>query len=122
MRISDWSSDVCSSDLESQLQAASVIGATSPYCGGNVQVPGCNWSSIEDGAMKSLKQNAFRLPDFLLSDDVLAKASLSRQEAFDLTAQAYPTLLSILLESHRVKELARRSLEDRKSTRLNSSH
>src|SRR3546814_18750877 len=61
--------------------------------------------------MKSLKQNAFRLPDFLLSDDVLAKASLSRQEAFDLAAQAYPTLLSILLESHRVKELARRSLE-----------
>src|SRR3546814_5979930 len=61
--------------------------------------------------MKILKQNAFRLPDFLLSDDVLAKASLSRQEAFDLAAQAYPTLLSILLESHRVKELARRSLE-----------
>src|SRR3546814_11150352 len=66
---------------------------------------------MEDGAMKSLKQNAFRLTDFLLSDDVLAKASLSRQEAFDLAAQAYPTLLSILLESHRVKELARRSLE-----------
>src|SRR3546814_3594804 len=32
---------------ESQLQAASVIGATSPYCGGNVQVPGCNWRSAE---------------------------------------------------------------------------
>src|SRR3546814_11446472 len=84
---------------ESQLQAASVIGATSPYCGGNVQVPGCNWSSIEDGAMKSLKQNDFRLPDFLLSDDVIANASLSSQEAFDLDAQAYSTLLSILLKS-----------------------
>src|SRR3546814_19620495 len=61
--------------------------------------------------MKSLNLNAFRLPYFLLSDGVLAKASLSRQEAFDLAAQAYPTLLSILLESHRVKELARRPLE-----------
>jgi len=94
--------------LDTQLQVASIPGAVSPFCEKNNELE-CNWNDIEKDAMRHLELYAFSVPDFLLAEDVLEKAGLSREEAMDVAAGSHPTLLSILLAPHRVKELARRS-------------
>src|SRR3546814_10395351 len=106
MRISDWSSDVCSSDLG--LDAA--------------------WLAEIDAAGQFTHDH-----DVEAADDVgLQRAGLDqRVEAFRRTqvgeqvhflAQAQQAALGLLVEGQVVPLRATDSAQDRKSTRLNSSH
>src|SRR3546814_6812735 len=107
MRISDWSSDVCSSDLDLRRRAAVLAGAVLEI-GGKAE-PGQGVSlalaTLVDGhawtkfAAICEAQGGMRTPP--------------------VAAQTHPIVAA---RAGRVVHIDNRKLADRKSTRLNSSH
>src|SRR3546814_3172769 len=104
MRISDWSSDVCSSDLEP-------LDRRAPEAR----------HGVEFGARRQIGQHADDThADFVFDPEITARQGNQAQapEIFDTASEE--GLLAILI---RHDEFDRREkLLDRKSTRLNSSH
>src|SRR3546814_7800203 len=111
MRISDWSSDVCSSDLENEsIEFGPYVLnlSTRTLTRNNEQVP------ITTGEFSVLKVFA-RHPKIPLSRDKLMELARGREyEAFDRSLDVQISRLRKLVEPNPSK--------DRKSTRLNSSH
>src|SRR3546814_8691248 len=100
MRISDWSSDVCSSDL-AIAQAASDEGPV---------LSGWRCGRVRGSAVARSAQLA---PFYMLEGDFANRG--------DDTAKAIRQLL-LVVRLHRIHGGAQFGVEDRKSTRLNSSH
>src|SRR3546814_17817505 len=70
MRISDWSSDVCSSDLQTAAGGVAILGALDHVAGGGAQG--------EEGAVESDRQHPapFRCAEFLEGRPFLADSSV----------------------------------------------
>src|SRR3546814_2217371 len=104
MRISDWSSDVCSSDLPLDLGRVVEIGA----------------GGVEMGERDAEPVHALRAPGrqarILVADPARIAQDLRKPQV------APEIIVLILLEDRR--DIGARGIgpEDRKSTRLNSSH
>src|SRR3546814_9715619 len=103
MRISDWSSDVCSSDLPAPLQYLA------PYTGVTMG------EYFRDNGMHAV----------IVYDDLSKQAVAYRQMSLLLRRppgrEAYPGDV-FYLHSRLLERAAKMNDEDRKSTRLNSSH
>src|SRR3546814_7166746 len=102
MRISDWSSDVCSSDLLSQIRLAA--------CAPRAEARGAPGSARPD--------------ELVIAVVALAERRVDRcreRRIVELEAQIFRAGLARRLGPGRT-ELDARCAEDRKSTRLNSSH
>src|SRR3546814_5268997 len=121
MRISDWSSDVCSSDLMSAIGTA--LG---PSLGG-VLISGLSWRAI------FLVNVPLGILTFLLARRYLPddrREPATDWAGFDnagtlllaLTLAAYALAMTIGRGSFGPLNMALLSAADRKSTRLNSSH
>src|SRR3546814_5542274 len=99
MRISDWSSDVCSSDLYVSAKSGAVVSAE---------------------AAKGYERQLLRLPSFLIEGGAAQWADI--MDGLTLTGHF---LERSVLTDRRSEVLASRERlmeRDRKSTRLNSSH
>src|SRR3546814_7671719 len=114
MRISDWSSDVCSSDLNNRRGAT---GSAGTIRSGNVLVPA-------GGAIRMDRRWHHHLvskPEELADHSSISAAQLKVLLAFPAICQAH----ALLAHAHprRFRQDIKNGLnEDRKSTRLNSSH
>src|SRR3546814_8405662 len=121
MRISDWSSDVCSSDLQTAAGGVAILGALDHVAGGGAQG--------EEGAVEIDRQHPapFRCAEFMEGRPFLADASVGEtavdaphglqrrgEGVFDLGLVGDIDLL--------YQHAGAMGLQDRKSTRLNSSH
>src|SRR3546814_7226557 len=112
MRISDWSSDVCSSDLAAR-QAdgdAIAIPLPPPYPGGEAQEIGLGQRVALDIAEQPIERRV-ALQIAAAIDEPIAGAVLERDAP-----------LPACVMRHHPRIGGRRSNVDRKSTRLNSSH
>src|SRR3546814_10254346 len=121
MRISDWSSDVCSSDLTQSLGGGfgkKDIWLDRAY----VAIHPVNWGSITLGRM----ENPFRTTDLLFDEDLNFDGVAANVNSGDMlgdtvrlwaTGGAFP--FEYTSGSFPDKDVAK---IDRKSTRLNSSH
>src|SRR3546814_8438559 len=126
MRISDWSSDVCSSDLEAGLQA--LREAIARYLA-TFRGLACDWRQVivTSGAQQAV--------------DLTIQLLLEPGDAVWIEEPGYPGLRGPLIaagatpvpvpldreglrvdEGRRLAPAARAAIVDRKSTRLNSSH
>src|SRR3546814_1115076 len=106
MRISDWSSDVCSSDLSGRYAAEQVMAEIETH---KTTIVFCNTRSLAELIFQDLwKVNAMNLP-IGVHHGSLAREARRKVEG----AMAAGRLRALVATS---------SLEDRKSTRLNSSH
>src|SRR3546814_4155128 len=103
MRISDWSSDVCSSDLDDPYDF--VMKALSPAKVKEVRI------DVETGTATVI------VPDFQLSLAIGKEGQNAR-----LAARLTGWRVDIKSETQLADEEAYAGEEDRKSTRLNSSH
>src|SRR3546814_6150256 len=123
MRISDWSSDVCSSDL--RLRAD---GATAIYIAVNGKAAGV--IAIADPvkettgeALAALREAGIKVIMLTGDNRVTAEAIARRLGIDDVEADVLPDQKSAVVQ--RLREQGRivaMAGEDRKSTRLNSSH
>src|SRR3546814_9794721 len=119
MRISDWSSDVCSSDLilalnasngavlwqaTASLESGSVFGAASPAAGEATIVAGFSSGEVQAYRYENGRD---------LWEDALARTSMALSVSTLPDVDADP-----VIDRGRVFALG----HDRKSTRLNSSH
>src|SRR3546814_5654731 len=104
MRISDWSSDVCSSDLRDCLDGPYALGAWEDL-----------QAEIADGAIPNYSWEQF------MNDLGLNSLGQEEYEKFGKTYNR-SILTDINRMINRVAALTDRRQEDRKSTRLNSSH
>src|SRR3546814_1030125 len=104
MRISDWSSDVCSSDLDQDRAALA-----------------CHLVIDRDGALKSWRftRAVIRCVANLAYED--AQAAINGTIAHPLTKDVLRPLWGAWAALAKARD-KREPLEDRKSTRLNSSH
>src|SRR3546814_5289599 len=108
MRISDWSSDVCSSDLSCRRTPAAAAGA----------------SEVVPGAVRI----ATMPPDSATGQADSARAWFRSDAGLALLESEYPTVVRALSERPAMPWLWLAPVEqggpgqDRKSTRLNSSH
>src|SRR3546814_2323948 len=117
MRISDWSSDVCSSDLAGRpsrhhdVTAGRLHNDTAYGLTGEFAADGKTPIVVHRVPLMSLKPadltNPERIPDATLRDALYAATR-------DLTGKPFEAALKHFRETHPVL--------DRKSTRLNSSH
>src|SRR3546814_5525138 len=120
MRISDWSSDVCSSDLNGLIRegatliqnAADVMEAIGPMGGGLFRQRATSFDSapVSADASNQERQDALQLLSLTPTpvDELIRQSGLS------------PAVVqTVLLELELAGRLER---QDRKSTRLNSSH
>src|SRR3546814_2771491 len=106
MRISDWSSDVCSSDLTTLLRT--IVGQ-------QVSVAAANsiWNKLEAQFGEGCPTEVIAAADF----DTLRACGLSGQK------QGYAkSLAQLILDGELTFDALPADDEDRKSTRLNSSH
>src|SRR3546814_7752941 len=105
MRISDWSSDVCSSDLPADFQAAGTLNAVKSQL-----------QKLHQARMDTSKAYKYLLED--ISD--------FEKRLNNYTVTLNPIQLKKERETEEDRRLARtnvyRVAKDRKSTRLNSSH
>src|SRR3546814_6214899 len=99
MRISDWSSDVCSSDLAALVDLQEALGWNSYYID--------EWPVQKAG----LAPDQIQITGSMQLD--ASKCGLRFMDVY--VAQPYPHELKLTIE-------ATSEQEDRKSTRLNSSH
>src|SRR3546814_5702675 len=108
MRISDWSSDVCSSDLRHQLRSELRLDA-----GGFSVTPSVEW--IPQGAWADYA-NTTRAGGYAVAN-LGATATLNERASVFLDARN-------LFDRRGVADISAATLvtPDRKSTRLNSSH
>src|SRR3546814_4908474 len=106
MRISDWSSDVCSSDLAQLLRADGVLVWVNPIEAGRDRsiLNGLLEEVAEAGVLVSAHPNAIRK---MGTKEVLYR---TRSMSWGCDTRLYRTFRSLCEEL------------DRKSTRLNSSH
>src|SRR3546814_6873582 len=116
MRLSDWSSDVCSSDLQPTQAPVTteLAGRTSAYKSSEVrpQVTGLITKRyFTEGSIVRQGQPLYQI------DPRLYRASTNQAEANLASARA--TAEAARARANRYKPLAE---QDRKSTRLNSSH
>src|SRR3546814_5988271 len=109
MRISDWSSDVCSSDLASAFANAvgAALGGLLLELDGLAGLRGWQWVFIVTA-----------IPALLLVPVVLARLPRGPAEARWLSDEQKAWLAVTLAEEGGTRE----HVKDRKSTRLNSSH
>src|SRR3546814_988604 len=118
MRISDWSSDVCSSDLEALTPPAVSSLEASGAGHGEANTAVTKFQNLLHSASVNLVKRFAILPDQAgayiawLSDLIADVDTAIAEEPWHLVADGPPPMLT------RLKTL----LEDRKSTRLNSSH
>src|SRR3546814_4183189 len=103
MRISDWSSDVCSSDLLRLWRVVEVVEAVEDY-----------FKQVDLAAGQKLQKDA-KLGDFIV--DPLPAVDLGRIDA----QSAKQVIFQKVREADRERQFEEYK-EDRKSTRLNSSH
>src|SRR3546814_2887686 len=103
MRISDWSSDVCSSDLAQRLVRTPVVVELDPV----TDHPHCMLLGFKAVPVRAL---LFQGPDDPLHHAVLLR-TVRRDE-----------LLLQAIAAHQTGVVAAGKHQDRKSTRLNSSH
>src|SRR3546814_8589221 len=109
MRISDWSSDVCSSDLEFQ---ASMERKGRRYARRRAMLEWTDRASVHDALVEGIKSVAkSQSIDF----DHIAITGLSDGASTATYALIHSRIFSLALLSSCCEE-------DRKSTRLNSSH
>src|SRR3546814_1912135 len=115
MRISDWSSDVCSSDLnESRAAAADPVELVTMLYDELETAVGVLAAMVRQGQRISATEPAHRARAILIGLDV----NLDRDKGGDVA-----TALSRVYRSMRRKlDDAVAANRDRKSTRLNSSH
>src|SRR3546814_1732924 len=105
MRISDWSSDVCSSDLILKLSARQV------EIGGNLGTPALTLEPLDQGGIYVLEMSSYQLELTLsITFDIAVLMNITpdhidRHGGFDGYVKA-----------------KRQIFQDRKSTRLNPSH
>src|SRR3546814_1517772 len=120
MRISDWSSDVCSSDLDLRPRMLSLL---SPWRDANEF-----WLFLGLGLFVAAFPNAWGsvMGELYLPLCVLALGVLLRSVSFEMRLRAPQELQSRWLAGFAfgslLTALAHGFLLDRKSTRLNSSH
>src|SRR3546814_5264890 len=105
MRISDWSSDVCSSDL------------------GDKAFPARTDSSRSWHYLHSYRASLHRLSTGKLrSFTIPILSSVNRYAKSTVPLSAPPCDMLVGSNEGEVRAIERRDIEDRKSTRLNSSH
>src|SRR3546814_4236577 len=110
MRISDWSSDVCSSDLTPRVQ----VVATPPIK--NLDIPN------EDSRAFDLEDsNLFAINRFNGHDRFEDGARITYGLEWNYSRPGF-NINSIVGQSYRLTDKPSLFPEDRKSTRLNSSH
>src|SRR3546814_2192278 len=109
MRISDWSSDVCSSDLRT-VMAAGLAGA------GVLAMPG-----ILRAQDRSLKVGVYG-GYFQSSFDEHIFPEFTKASGIAVESVAEPTGEAWLVQLEQAARAGEAPAEDRKSTRLNSSH
>src|SRR3546814_4866917 len=130
MRISDWSSDVCSSDLCMTMGTASTMGAIAETLG--LTLPGASSIPAADsGHARMASQTGRRIVEMVWDDlkpsDILSAASFDNAVALAMAVGGSTNCII-----HLVAMAARAGVDlplsrfdeisDRKSTRLNSSH
>src|SRR3546814_4743576 len=129
MRISDWSSDVCSSDLQNAarfLDAVidTVVGAArAPLC--REHQAGYDWPDVRTAhSTRTLPTTVWRAPD--RTPVITAAAALPNGGTVMTTVNARDITQTVRIERYRLSVgLGNVTLvpgQDRKSTRLNSSH
>src|SRR3546814_5747256 len=104
MRISDWSSDVCSSDLRELVLAAGL--AHHARAGAVAAVGRAEAGGEEEDAVRVAMHQAGRLGVVVLAQGIVSLAGRTQVLLADRDVRAAQRLLGV----------------DRKSTRLNSSH
>src|SRR3546814_4750020 len=109
MRISDWSSDVCSSDLVHKDDAAAMARLRAAF-----EAP-----SLYDELLKLLARRGFDIPA-----DRLERDWTQPYEPSEAVEKAWLAIYTDVERHWHLYTLAEKitALEDRKSTRLNSSH
>src|SRR3546814_10520273 len=105
MRISDWSSDVCSSDLASERGSCNSAPSTTGFAGGPPPRAGEDLSAIDCGQPLG----------FVLGNQ---RADQLVHLAFEDFGQAVERQVAAVIGDAALREI----VGDRKSTRLNSSH
>src|SRR3546814_4364218 len=127
MRISDWSSDVCSSDL-GKATALDAWAETNGRAMLRLDYSGCGVSEgvFEDGTLTQWRDDALFLIDNLVEGPfVLIGSSMGGWLAL-LVARARPERLSALIGIAAAPDFTDwgfpQEQKDRKNTRLNSSH
>src|SRR3546814_4566457 len=123
MLISDWSSDVCSSDLVSVYQPASssyltgnAASATSKGIGGSLSLfPFRNFDITASGAYQDIKYDDYPGAACLASQPDTCTPATNNLAGY---SPAYTSKWTGSVTAHGRVEFAK----DRKSTRLNSSH
>src|SRR3546814_6939353 len=127
MRISDWSSDVCSSDLQFRHAGSRAGGQSGDRC--DRALSGPHAVAEEQQMKKAFLSSVEEIIDeakngrmFILVDDedrenegdLVIPAQMATPDAINFMAKHGRGLICLALNKSRV--------EDRKSTRLNSSH
>src|SRR3546814_5377890 len=96
MRISDWSSDVCSSDLYRDTVTVTADGKTVKGCGGGILPPtelaGTNWTFVSIGGVPVAadRQTALAFEDERLSGSAGCNRFSGGYSAADGTLTAWP--------------------------------
>src|SRR3546814_3487292 len=110
MRISDWSSDVCSSDL--LLRGKHVVTYGQPFYAG--------WGLTEDKIKTGMATG--RRKRRLTLEQLVAGVLLRYPLYWDPMLKGYTSCEAILRKIVEIRSTHERAGTDRKSTRLNSSH
>src|SRR3546814_9459287 len=122
MRISDWSSDVCSSDLRQRRQVKGIVGRDRQLAARNVRLVGRAAGRDQDvlGTMSlAVDLDRVRIAQSRMTTDQPG-AGVRQQLAVD--AIDTRDLAILVVTQGRPVEAGRANRPDRKSTRLNSSH
>src|SRR3546814_1614095 len=120
MRISDWSSDVCSSDLSKDMALAQWATSSAWY---SVQ-PGRSWRSVDDTTLDPIiaARRPKPFPSWSRSEDYYSEGSLVWLDADMLIRTATGGKKSLDDFARTFFGGREGDWGDRKSTRLNSSH
>src|SRR3546814_9957665 len=116
MRISDWSSDVCSSDLHSRIAAKTLEDLVKQFEGHIFSLSNADLVFVCKGASPAQMDDAVTKLRYLFSEDPLTQSDGDddRFSTWYNVESQYPKFLAL------AEQLCEE--EDRKSTRLNSSH
>src|SRR3546814_9782556 len=123
MRISDWSSDVCSSDLQAQYFRAEILSPIRP-----AQAATCNPATPQVDAfdLRGIDKNLEHRPRRRQLRH-FARIKLDRHIALELAVSTVLEVIGAQRRAHHRGIGAQHTVtverrQDRKSTRLNSSH